>query len=178
MDQVATLAGGCFWCLEAVFDQLKGVKSVESGYMGGKTPDPTYEDICGGDTGHAEVVRVTFDPGELSYRDLLAVFFTIHDPTTLNRQGNDVGTQYRSAIFFHTPEQEREAREVVASLTREKLFRDPIVTEIVPAARFYQAEDHHQEYYERVGARNPYCSYVIEPKVAKFRKHFVERLKR
>ena len=178
MDQVATLAGGCFWCLEAVFDQLKGVKSVESGYMGGKTPNPTYEDICGGDTGHAEVVRVTFDPAELSYRDLLAVFFSIHDATTLNRQGNDVGTQYRSAIFFHTAEQEREAREVVANLTREKLFRDSIVTEIVPASDFHQAEEYHQEYFERVGARNPYCSFVIEPKVAKFRKHFVERLKR
>jgi peptide-methionine (S)-S-oxide reductase len=178
MDQVATLAGGCFWCLEAVFDQLKGVKSVESGYMGGKTPNPTYEDICRGDTGHAEVVRVTFDPAELSYRDLLSVFFTIHDPTTLNRQGNDVGTQYRSAIFFHTPEQEREAREIVAKLGAEKLFRDPIVTEIVPAVSFHQAEDYHQEYFERVGGRNPYCSMVIEPKVAKFRKHFVERLKR
>jgi peptide-methionine (S)-S-oxide reductase len=178
MDQVATLAGGCFWCLEAVFDQLRGAKSVESGYMGGKTPNPSYEDICRGDTGHAEVVRVTFDPAELSFRDLLAVFFTIHDPTTLNRQGNDVGTQYRSAIFFHTPEQERDAREVVDKLTREKLFRDPIVTEIAPASQFFQAEDYHQEYFERVGARNPYCSYVIEPKVAKFRKHFVDRLKR
>ena len=178
MDQVATLAGGCFWCLEAVFDQLKGVNAVESGYMGGKTPNPTYEDICRGDTGHAEVVRVTYDPAELSYRDLLAVFFTIHDPTTPNRQGNDVGTQYRSAIFFHTPEQEQAAREVVASLTREKLFGAPIVTEIVPAGTFHQAEDEHQEYFARVGGRNPYCSYVIEPKVAKFRKHFVERLKR
>ena len=122
MDQVATLAGGCFWCLEAVFDQLKGVKSVESGYMGGKTSNPTYEEICGGDTGHAEVVRVTFDPAQLEYGDLLSVFFTIHDPTTLNRQGNDVGTQYRSAIFFHTPEQERQARQLVARLTRDLLF--------------------------------------------------------
>ena len=178
MDQIATLAGGCFWCLEAVFDQLRGVKSVESGYMGGKTQNPTYEDICTGSTGHAEVVRVTFDPEELSYPDLLSVFFTIHDPTTLNRQGNDVGTQYRSAIFFHTPEQEREAREVVEKLTRDKLFGRPIVTQVVPAAAFYQAEDEHQEYYERVGGRNPYCSAVIDPKVAKFRKHFVERLKR
>jgi peptide-methionine (S)-S-oxide reductase len=178
MDQVATLAGGCFWCLEAVFDQLKGVKSVESGYMGGKTPNPTYEDICTGATGHAEVVRVTFDPAELDFRDLLSVFFTIHDPTTLNRQGNDVGTQYRSAIFFHTPEQEAQAREVVAKLGAEKLFRNPIVTEIAPASQFFQAEEYHQEYFERVGSRNPYCSAVIEPKVAKFRKHFVERLKR
>src|SRR4051812_30232440 len=161
MDQVATLAGGCFWCLEAVFDQLKGVKSVESGYMGGKTPNPTYEDICGGNTGHAEVVRVTFDAAELSYRDLLSVFFTIHDPTTLNRQGNDVGTQYRSAIFFHSAEQESQAREVIANLTQEKLFRTPIVTEVTPASAFHQAEEYHQEYFERVGGRNPYCSMVI-----------------
>ena len=178
MGQVATLAGGCFWCLEAVFDQLKGVQSVESGYMGGSHPKPTYEAVCSGDTGHAEVVRVTFDPQQLAYKDLLAVFFAIHDPTTLNRQGNDVGTQYRSAIFFHSPEQEREAREVVAGLTAQKLFGRPIVTEIVPAGPFHVAEDYHQEYFARVGAANPYCSAVIEPKVAKFRKHFVERLKR
>lgn len=178
MNQVATLAGGCFWCLEAVFDQLKGVESVESGYMGGSRPDPTYEQVCSGASGHAEVVRVTFDPAALSYRDLLAVFFTIHDPTQLNRQGNDVGTQYRSAIFHHSEEQKRDAEAVVAGLTREKLFPAPIVTEIVPASTFYMAEDHHQEYFERVGAGNPYCSFVIEPKVAKFRKHFVERLKR
>ena len=178
MEQVATLAGGCFWCLEAVFDQLKGVKSVESGYMGGKTDNPTYEQICGGDTGHAEVVRVTFDDAELSFEDLLAVFFTIHDPTTPNRQGNDVGTQYRSAIFFHTPQQQAAARAVMERLTREQLFRAPIVTELAPAGRFYEAEEEHQEYFERVGARNPYCSYVIEPKVAKFRKHFTDRLKR
>jgi peptide-methionine (S)-S-oxide reductase len=177
MDQ-ATLAGGCFWCLEAVFDEVKGVQSVESGYMGGSDPRPTYEAVCGGGTGHAEVVRVTFDPAQVSYKDLLSIFFTIHDPTTPNRQGNDVGTQYRSAIFFHTPEQEREAREAVARLTAEKLFRAPIVTEIAPASTFHVAEDYHQEYFARVGAGNPYCSYVIEPKVAKFRKHFMERLKR
>jgi peptide-methionine (S)-S-oxide reductase len=177
MDQ-ATLAGGCFWCLEAVFDEVKGVQSVESGYMGGHDPKPTYEAVCGGDTGHAEVVRITFDPAQVSYKDLLSIFFAIHDPTTPNRQGNDVGTQYRSAIFFHTPEQEREAREVVARLTAEKLFRAPIVTEIAPASAFHVAEDYHQEYFARVGAGNPYCSYVIEPKVAKFRKHFMERLKR
>jgi peptide-methionine (S)-S-oxide reductase len=175
--EVATLAGGCFWCLEAVFDQLKGVKSVESGYMGGKAARPTYEDVCRGDTGHAEVVQVTFDDDELDYEDLLGVFFTIHDPTQLNRQGNDVGTQYRSAIFFHTPEQERTARQVVARLAKDKVFGRPIVTEIVPAAPFYIAETEHQEYYERVGSRNPYCSIVIDPKVAKFRKHFVDRLK-
>ena len=176
--EIATLAGGCFWCLEAVFDELKGVQSVESGYMGGKTPNPTYEQVCAGASGHAEVVRVTFDPKELSYRDLLAVFFTIHDPTTLNRQGNDVGTQYRSAIFYHSEEQKRAAEEVIAKLAREKLFRDPIVTEVVAAGPFHIAEDSHQEYFARVGRGNPYCSYVIEPKVAKFRKHFVARLKR
>jgi len=177
-QEIATLAGGCFWCLEAVFDQLKGVTSVESGYMGGRNPNPTYEQVCGGSTGHAEVVQVTFDPQVLSYRDLLAVFFTIHDPTTLNRQGNDVGTQYRSAIFFHSPEQERAAREVIANLDKEKLWRDPIVTEVAPASTFYVAETYHQEYYERVGGSNPYCSFVIEPKVAKFRKKFFDRLKK
>jgi len=176
--EVATLAGGCFWCLEAVFDQLKGVESVESGYMGGKTPNPDYEAVCGGDTGHAEVVQLTFDPDEVSFEDLLAVFFTIHDPTQLNRQGNDVGTQYRSAIFFHSPDQEAIARKVVAKLTQDKLFSRPIVTQIVPAAAFYKAEEEHQEYYQRIGGRNPYCSVVIDPKVAKFRKHFVDRLKR
>ena len=175
---VATLAGGCFWCLEAVFDQLKGVASVESGYMGGKTPTPTYEDVCSGTTGHAEVVRVSFDPDVLPYEDLLSVFFAIHDPTTRDRQGNDVGTQYRSAIFTHSAEQERIARAVIGRLAAEKLFSAPIVTEVTPATEFHVAEDYHQEYFERVGSRNPYCSYVIEPKVAKFRKHFVERLKR
>jgi peptide-methionine (S)-S-oxide reductase len=178
MNQVATLAGGCFWCLEAVYDQLKGVESVESGYMGGHAPDPTYEQVCSGSSGHAEVVRVTFDPAVVSYRDLLAVFFTIHDPTQLNRQGNDVGTQYRSAIFVHSEEQKREAEAVVAKLTADKLFSDPIVTEIVPASTFHMAEDHHQEYFERLGGGNPYCSFVIQPKVARFRRHFVERLKR
>ena len=176
--EVATLAGGCFWCLEAVFDQLKGVESVESGYIGGKSPKPTYEEVCGGRSGHAEAVRVTFDPGELDYEDLLGVFFTIHDPTTLNRQGNDVGTQYRSAIFFHSPEQEATAKEVVAKLTRDKLFGGPIVTEIVPFTEFHVAEVDHQEYYARVGAGNPYCSYVIDPKVAKFRKKYFDRLKK
>jgi len=176
--EVATLAGGCFWCLEAVFDQLKGVQSVESGYMGGARPNPSYEQVCTGTTGHAEVVRVTFDPRELSYRDLLAVFFTIHDPTTLNRQGNDAGTQYRSAIFYHSEEQKRAAEELVKRLDAEKLWKDPIVTEIAPASTFYIAEDYHQEYFARVGSANPYCSYVIEPKVAKFRKNFVKRLKK
>ena len=176
--EIATLAGGCFWCLEAVFDQLKGVQSVESGYMGGTRPNPTYEQVCDGRTGHAEVVQVTFDPDVVPYRDLLAVFFTIHDPTTLNRQGNDVGTQYRSAIFFHSPEQEQAAREVIAKLEKEKLWRDPIVTEVAAASRFYIAEQGHQEYYARVGNSNPYCSFVIEPKVAKFRKKFFDQLKK
>jgi peptide-methionine (S)-S-oxide reductase len=177
MEQ-ATLAGGCFWCLEAVFDQLKGVESVESGYMGGQKPDPTYEEVCGGRTGHAEVVQITFDPAQVSYTDLLSVFFAIHDPTQLNRQGNDFGTQYRSAIFYHSEEQKRAAEAVVARLTAEKLFSGRIVTEIVPASRFFVAEDYHQEYFARVGAGNPYCSAVIEPKVARFRRSFVERLKR
>ncbi len=176
--EVASLAGGCFWCLEAVFDELKGVESVESGYMGGFTPKPTYEEVCGGRTGHAEAVRVTFDPSVLSYEDLLGVFFTIHDPTTLNRQGNDMGTQYRSAIFHHSPEQKRVAEEVVARLTKDKLYRTPIVTEIAPAAEFHVAEDDHQEYYARVGGSNPYCRAVIDPKVSKFRKKYFERLKK
>ena len=177
-SEIATLAGGCFWCLEAVFDELLGVESVESGYMGGRTPKPTYEEVCGGATGHAEVVRVTFDPGVLAYEDLLGVFFSIHDPTTLNRQGNDVGTQYRSAIFYHSEAQESAARALVKKLNQEKLFSRPIVTEIAPAAEFHIAEDHHQEYFRRVGGGNPYCSYVIEPKVSKFRKQYMERLKR
>lgn len=176
--EVATLAGGCFWCLEAVYDELKGVQSVESGYMGGKTPNPTYDEVCGGRSGHAEVVRITFDPAQASYEDLLGVFFSIHDPTTPNRQGNDVGPQYRSAIFHHSPEQERVAREVVAKLTADKVFSRPIVTEIVPASQFHMAESHHQEYFQRVGGGNPYCSFVIEPKVAKFRKQYLDRLKK
>ena len=176
--EIATLAGGCFWCLEAVFDELKGVESVESGYMGGHTPKPTYDDVCGGGTGHAEVVRVTFDPDVLAYADLLGVFFSIHDPTTLNRQGNDVGTQYRSAIYFHSPGQEKAAKAFVKKLADEKLFSRPIVTEIAPASEFHIAEDYHQEYFRRVGGGNPYCSYVIEPKVSKFRKQYMERLKR
>jgi peptide-methionine (S)-S-oxide reductase len=177
-QEIATLAGGCFWCLEAVFDELKGVKSVESGYMGGKTPNPNYEQVCSGTSGHAEVVRVTFDPEELEYRDLLAVFFSIHDPTTLNRQGNDVGTQYRSAIYYHSPEQKAVAENVIASLEKKGIFGNPIVTEVTAASQFHMAEDGHQEYFARVGNSNPYCSYVVAPKVAKFRKSFMERLKR
>ncbi len=175
--EVATLAGGCFWCIEAVFDQLKGVESVESGYMGGSTPNPTYEDICTGRTGHAEVIQVKFEAGVVSFRDLLEIFFTIHDPTTPDRQGNDVGTQYRSAIFFHTPEQEKAAREVIARLTQGKLWKYPIVTEVTAASQFHAAEDYHQEYFARVGNSNPYCAMVVEPKVAKFRKQYFDRLK-
>jgi peptide-methionine (S)-S-oxide reductase len=175
--QTATLAGGCFWCIEAVFDQLKGVESVESGYMGGKTLSPTYEDICTGNTGHAEVIRITFDDSVVSFRDLLEVFFVIHDPTTLNRQGNDVGSQYRSAIFYHSPEQKADAEAVIRNLDGAKIWNDPIVTEVTPASTFYVAEDYHQEYFARTGERNPYCSFVVAPKVAKFRKQFIDRLK-
>lgn len=174
--EVATLAGGCFWCLEAVYDQVHGVESVESGYIGGATPNPTYEQICGGRTGHAEAVKITFDPSRVSYRELLEIFFAIHDPTTLNRQGNDVGTQYRSAIFYHTAEQQRTAGEVIASCAKEQLYPNPIVTEVQPATQWYEAEPYHQEYF----ARNPlqgYCSYVVGPKVAKFRKQFTAKLK-
>ena len=176
MAKIATLAGGCFWCLEAVYDQAKGVSSVESGYMGGMNPDPTYEQVCSGRTGHAEVVRITFDPAAISFRELLEIFFVVHDPTTLNRQGNDAGTQYRSAIFHHSPEQKQTAEEVIAAFTKDKIYENPIVTEIVPATTFYVAEDYHQEYF----VRNPlqgYCTYVVGPKVAKFRKQFATRLK-
>ena len=174
--ETALLGGGCFWCLEAVFDELSGVLSVESGYAGGTNPDPTYDDVCSGRTGHAEVVRITFDPAKLSFRELLTVFFTIHDPTTKNRQGNDVGTQYRSVIFCQTPEQRAAATAVIAEITAARLWRDPIVTEVADAATFYPAEAYHQEYFTRTG-RQPYCQAVVAPKVAKFRKHFSDRLK-
>ncbi len=175
--ETAILGGGCFWCLEAVFDELAGVRSVESGYAGGASADPTYDAVCSGSTGHAEVVRVTFDPSVLSFRDLLTVFFTIHDPTTLNRQGNDAGTQYRSVIFCTTPAQRQTAEAVIAELGAARLWRNAIVTEIADAAPFYVAEDYHQEYFTRNGAQ-PYCALVVEPKVAKFRRNFRERLKR
>jgi peptide-methionine (S)-S-oxide reductase len=174
--EVATLAGGCFWCLEAVFEQLEGVLKVESGYSGGATPSPSYHDVCAGDTGHAEVVQVTFDPAVVSYPDILDVYFAIHDPTTLNRQGNDVGTQYRSAIFYHSPEQKRAAEAKVAQLTAERIFDAPIVTEVVPFTRFYKAETYHQGYF-RANPAQPYCQFVVSPKVAKFRKRFGHRLK-
>jgi len=174
--QTAVLGGGCFWCVEAVYDQLKGVRSAESGYAGGKSPNPTYDDVCGGRTGHAEVVRIEFDPEELSFEDLLRVFFTIHDPTTKDRQGNDVGTQYRSVIFAQSAEQRKVAESVIAELNTARLWRDPIVTEVVDAAPFYPAEQYHQEYFTRNG-RQPYCQAVVAPKVAKFRKQFLDRLK-
>jgi peptide-methionine (S)-S-oxide reductase len=175
-DELATLGGGCFWCLEAVFDQVQGVESVESGYMGGERPDPTYEAVCTGTTGHAEVVQTRFNPGIITYRELLEIFFGIHDPTTLNRQGNDVGTQYRSAIFYHSPEQKATAQQVIDALTKEQLFHNPIVTEVVPASQFYPAEDYHQEYFVR-NPSQPYCAYLISPKVAKFRERFTKKLK-
>jgi len=175
--ETAVLGGGCFWCLEAVFDELDGVRAVESGYAGGTEPNPSYEDVCTGRTGHAEVVRITFDPAVLSFRDLLTIFFTIHDPTTLNRQGNDAGTQYRSVVFCQTPEQRATAQAVIADLTATKLWKSPIVTELAGAAPFYEAERYHQEYFATNPAQ-PYCALVVAPKVAKFRKHFTERLKR
>ena len=175
-SEVATLAGGCFWCIEAVMEQLQGVESVESGYIGGDVPNPSYQHVCTGRTGHAEAVQVTFDPETISYRDLLKVFFAVHDPTTLNRQGPDVGTQYRSEVFAHTDEQEDTAREVIAELDAARVWDRRIVTEVSPLADFYPAEDYHREYYRRNGSQ-PYCQAVISPKVAKFRKQFMSRLK-
>ena len=174
--EVATLAGGCFWCLEAAFGQLRGVERVQSGYSGGHVPSPSYEDVCTGTTGHAEVVQITFDPQVVPFRDLLHVFFTIHDPTTPDRQGGDVGTQYRSAIFYHTPEQKAEAERVIAELEAEKVWDDPIVTQVTPFEKFYPAEEYHRDYYRR----NPdqgYCRAVIAPKVAKVRKLYLDKLK-
>lgn len=174
--EVATLGGGCFWCLEAVYDDLRGVLRVDSGYSGGDVKNPSYREVCAGRTGHVEVVQVTFDPDVVTYRELLQVFFTIHDPTTLNRQGADVGTQYRSAVFYHTPEQQAVAGEVMREIAEAGVWNDPIVTEVVPFRQFYPAEDYHQEYY-RNNPGQPYCQVVIEPKVAKFRKQYVDRLK-
>lgn len=176
-EATATLAGGCFWCLEAVYDQLEGVKRVKSGYAGGHVPSPTYQEVCAGTTGHAEVVELAYDPAVVSYRDLLRIFFTIHDPTTRDRQGNDVGPQYRSAIFHHDDEQRRIAEEVMDEVRQEGLYSAPLVTELQPLDRFYPAENYHDDYY----VRNPnqgYCAAVIAPKVAKFRKQYFERLKR
>jgi len=175
--EVATLAGGCFWCLEAVFNDLQGVESVVSGYSGGHVPHPTYEQVCDDATGHAEVVQISFDPAVISYRDLLQVFFTVHDPTTLNRQGPDAGTQYRSAIFYHSPDQKATAEEVMRELTEAGVWSDPIVTEVTSFEVFYPAEDYHQRYFER-NPNQPYCRMVVAPKVAKFRKQYLSRLKK
>jgi len=175
-NEIAVLGGGCFWCLDAVFRGLAGVASVESGYAGGAGANPTYDDVCSGRTGHAEVVKVTFDPATLSFRDLLTVFFTIHDPTTLNRQGSDVGTQYRSVVFCQASTQRAIAEEVIASLTGDRLWDKPIVTELADAAPFYSAEAYHQDYFDR-NMGQPYCMFVVAPKVAKFRKAFAQRLK-
>ena len=175
--QTATLAGGCFWCLEAVYDEIRGVHSVESGYAGGHMDNPTYRAVCNGDTGHAEVIQVHFDPNMVSYRDLLNVFFAIHDPTTLNRQGGDVGTQYRSAIFYHDEEQKKIAEELIKDLNAQQIWDKPIVTQVEKLDKFYVAEDYHQEYFAR-NPYQPYCMAVVAPKVSKFRKHFLELLKK
>jgi len=175
--QIATLAGGCFWCLEAVYLELRGVTKVVSGYAGGRHPNPSYEAVCTGATGHAEVVQITFDPAVISYRDLLDVFFTIHDPTTLNRQGGDVGTQYRSAIYFHSPEQKAIADAKIAELAASGEWSDPIVTEVRPLPEFYPAEEYHQNYFAR-NPEQPYCRAVVASKVGKARKHFFEKLKK
>jgi len=174
--EVATLAGGCFWCLEAAFQDLKGVENVQSGYAGGQVANPSYEDVCTGTTGHAEVVQITFNPQVVSFEDLLHVFFTIHDPTTLNRQGADVGTQYRSAIFYHSPEQKATAERVIAELQAQKLWDEPVVTEIKPLTAFYPAEEYHRDYFRRNPTQG-YCQAVIAPKVAKVRKLYFDRLK-
>jgi peptide-methionine (S)-S-oxide reductase len=173
---LATLGGGCFWCLEAVFQNLRGVERVESGYSGGHVDRPTYEQVCREITGHAEVVQIQFDPAVVSYREVLEVFFAVHDPTTLNRQGNDVGTQYRSAIFFHSAEQERIARDLIAELNAAGIWPRPIVTEVTPFQQFFKAEDYHQNYF-RDNPNQGYCSYIVAPKVAKFRQKFADRLK-
>lgn len=175
--EVATLAGGCFWCLEAIFNELKGVERVESGYSGGMVPNPTYRQVCTGTTGHAEVAQITFDPYVISFKEILEVFFMIHDPTTLNHQGADIGTQYRSAIFYHTPEQREISEQVMKDLNAAKVWNAPIVTELVPFTMFYKAEDYHQEYYKN-NPDQPYCRAVIEPKVIKFRQKFLSKLKK
>ncbi|MFW5692502.1 MAG: peptide-methionine (S)-S-oxide reductase MsrA [Chloroflexota bacterium] len=174
--ETTTLGGGCFWCLEAVYDQLNGVTDVVSGYAGGRVKNPSYREVCTGRTGHAEVVQVTFDTDVISFREILQVFFTIHDPTTLNRQGADVGTQYRSAIFYHSPQQKETAEQVKAEIENASIWDDPIVTEITGMDTFYAAEDYHQNYYEN-NPEQGYCQVVIAPKVAKFRKQYMDKLK-
>jgi peptide-methionine (S)-S-oxide reductase len=175
--EIATLGGGCFWCLDGVFKDLRGIEKVESGYTGGHLKNPSYQAVCTGTTGHAEVVQLTFNPNEVSFKEILEVFFTIHDPTTLNRQGYDEGTQYRSAIFYHSPEQKEIAEQVIAELNAAKIWGNPIVTEVTPIGDFYVAEGYHQNYFEN-NPNQPYCRAVVEPKVAKFRKYFFEKLKK
>jgi len=174
--ETATLAAGCFWCVEAVFDDLKGVEDVVSGYSGGKTENPTYRQVCNGDTGHAEVAEIKFDPSVISFKDVLRVFFSVHDPTTMNRQGADIGTQYRSAIFYHNDGQKRDAEEVIKEIRDEGVYDDPIVTEVTPFEKFWPAEDYHQEYFAN-NPNVPYCTAVVSPKVKKFRQKFADRLK-
>jgi peptide-methionine (S)-S-oxide reductase len=175
-QEIATLGGGCFWCVEAVFNEAAGVTSIVSGYMGGRNPNPTYQQVCSGTSGHVEVAQITFDPSQIAFRDILEIFFATHDPTTLNRQGNDTGTQYRSVIFYHSPEQKAAAEEVIRDLTAQKAFSDPIVTAVEPATAFYAAEDYHQQYFEN-HPYQPYCAFVVAPKVHKFRKKFAQRVK-
>ena len=174
--KTAIVAGGCFWCTEAVFLDVKGVQQVESGYIGGSVPNPSYNAVCGGNTGHAEAIRVTYDPSELSYRDLLGIFFATHDPTQLNRQGYDTGTQYRSAVFYQSEQEKAEAQAIIDDISAQKVFDAPIVTTLEPATTFYVAEDYHQDYYAQ-NKLQPYCMAVITPKVSKFRKQFTERLR-
>ena len=177
MSEIATFGGGCYWCLEAAFQQLRGVERIVSGFSGGARPNPTYEQVCSGATGHAEVVQITFDPSVISYRDLLGVLFTIHDPTTPDRQGNDIGTQYRSVVFYHSPEQEQAVRETITALEREQVFDAPIVTQVRPFTVFYPADSYHQDYYNN-NPNQPYCAAVVAPKVAKVRKKYFDRLAR
>ena len=174
--ETATLAAGCFWCVEAIFDDLKGVEDVVSGYSGGHTENPTYKEVCGETTGHAEVVQIRFDPSVLSYKELLQVFFTVHDPTTLNRQGGDIGTSYRSAVFYHSDEQRQIAEETIAEFNAEGIYDNPIVTQVAAFDKFWPAEDYHQEYFAN-NPNQPYCNAVVAPKVAKFRQKFLSRLK-
>jgi peptide-methionine (S)-S-oxide reductase len=175
-EEIAILAGGCFWCLEAVYQEMEGVVSIESGYIGGHIVNPTYDQVCSGTTGHAEAVRITFDPEQTSYREILEVFFAIHDPTTLNRQGNDVGTQYRSAIFYLDERQRATAEELIRELSAEGIWDSPIVTKLESAGTFYKAEDYHQNYF-RSNPRQPYCAYVVSPKVQKFRQKFAKKMR-
>lgn len=176
-QQIATLAGGCFWCLEAVFEQVRGVERVMSGYIGGELPNPSYEAVCGGKTGHAEAVQITFDAGEITYGELLAIFFSIHDPTTRNRQGNDIGTQYRSAIFYHDDGQRKEAEAMIAELSGKRIWPTPIVTEVLAAPIFYPAEEYHQHYFG-LHPDQGYCQFTIVPKLAKFQKYFTKLAKK